>query len=178
MAIEHERLRVGNIVEAQAQLSACELQIAIYKTLEESDSALDALKLNRQKSTTETNDETNDNSNESGKTESAMVDDLKSLNHELHILIFNLMSKIDESIQDSVGSRERLKLSDGKDKCSQQKLPTSKSSSKSSIRSDEQIERRSISGEERKIVLPDTSELPPLELPEFDYSTFDEKIQD
>lgn len=30
--------------------------------------------------------------------------------------------------------------------------------------------RDSISGEERKIVLPDSSDLPPLELPEFDYN--------
>lgn len=40
---------------------------------------------------------------------------------------------------------------------------------------DETSRRCSITGEERKIVLPETSDFPPLELPEFDYGPFDKE---
>lgn len=181
-AVEHERLKnEGGVESLPMKDGTCDLQIAIYKTLEEADGLLATLKKSR--STNESNKATDaaDKQTETEtKNDDVVMDDLQSLNHELHILIFNLMSKVDESAHEVESMRERLKGVDKDSKSASQRLPTSKSSSKSSIKSDEsgveRLSRRcSVSGEERKIVLPESSELPPLELPEFDYSNFDEQ---
>lgn len=181
-AVEHERVKNDNVVENHPlKDSTCDLQIAIYKTLEEADSLLAALKGKHNQGETTVSpevavvkqtDTVRNNGNE--------LDDLQTLNHELHILIFNLMSKVDESNHEMETMRERLKGVDKDNKNTSQRLPASKSSSKSSIKSDEsgveRLSRRcSVTGEERKIVLPESSELPPLELPEFDYSTYDDE---
>lgn len=183
-AVEHERLKNESIVDSHPfKDSTCDLQIAIYKTLEEADSLLAALKKKQKQNAVEEGAACEAIETESEKNNENVLDDLQSINHELHILIFNLMSKVDESNHDMESMRERLKGLDKDNKNASQRLPASKSSSKSSIKSDESgVERMSrrcsVTGDERKIVLPESSELPPLELPEFDYSTYDEQGQE
>lgn len=178
-AVEYQRLKTIEPQISKARLeSTCDLQIAIYKTLEESDSVLDAL--NRRKSDEQAND-SGDNITSSGveapKTDGdTLVNDLHSLNHQLHILVFNLMSKMDESNNEMESLRDRVKMLE-KERGGPLRSPVSskiaanRTDSKSQEMSAERLSRRSsITGEERKIVLPETSDFPPLELPEFEFS--------
>lgn len=188
-AIEYQRLRTIEPQISKARLeSTCDLQIAIYKTLEESDSVLEAI--NGRKSDEQTNASGDDDMNKStsgaegdvqktdGESNSSLVSDLQTLNHQLHILVFNLMSKMDESHNEMESLRDRVKMLE-KERGGPLRSPvfakiaTNKMEHKSDETSAERQSRRcSITGEERKIVLPETSDFPPLELPEFDYSSF------
>lgn len=95
---------------------------------------------------------------------------MHTLNHQLHILIYNLVSRVDESAHELEMLRERVKTLE-KNRNRKASLPMSiKSSDCSSEKSPTEIRRGSLTGEERLVVLPESSELPPLELPDFDYN--------
>lgn len=189
LAVEYQRLKTIEPQIAKARLeSTCDLQIAIYKTLEESDSLLNAL--NGRKSDEQATNNSDDGSSNAAEAEAqktdgdsngTLISDLHSLNHQLHILVFNLMSKMDESNNEMESLRDRVKMLE-KERGGPLRSPVSsklashKSEPKSEDTSAERLSRRcSITGEERKIVLPETSEFPPLELPEFDYGSFDKE---
>lgn len=205
-AVEHQRQQRADFLEQRIAKdrieTACDLQISIYKTLEESDILLDTLSKNRRrlskdsdsvKSAEAVMDESKTISIESAgevkmgtakktKDDAAIIDEMHTLNHQLHILIYSLISRLDESSQESEGLREKIKTIE-KEKIIQRVQPMSKiidSVSKDDAKlgtPERELNRRcSITGEERKIILPDTSDLPPLELPEFDYSSFDERL--
>lgn len=187
-AVEYQRLKTIEPQIAKARLeSTCDLQIAIYKTLEESDSLLNALngrKGDKQATNNSGDGSSNDAEADAQKTDgdSTLISDLHSLNHQLHILVFNLMSKMDESNNEMESLRDRVKMLE-KERGGPLRSPVSSKlashkseQTKSEDTSAERLSRRcSITGEERKIVLPETSEFPPLELPEFDYGSFDKE---
>lgn len=214
LALEHQRQKNVAFVDQQnakdRMETACDLQISIFKTLEDSDVLLDTLNNIRKLSTASGNDSDSVKSaeavmdesktvsienagevkmgtkkKEKTKDDGAIIDELHTLNHQLHILIYTLVSRLDESSQESEGLRERIRSFE-KEKKVHRVQPLSnvtegiaKNDAKaSSIGTPErELNRRcSITGEERKIILPESSELPPLELPEFDYSSFDEKL--
>lgn len=180
-AVEYQRLKTIEPQISKARLeSACDLQIAIYKTLEESDSMLEALNERKGDETTNSSDDKNCNENANGtetnvhKTDGdTLISDLHTLNHQLHILVFNLMSKVDESNNEMESLRDRVKMLE-KERGGPLRSPVfSKiAANKMEQKSEETSRRCSITGEERKIVLPETSDFPPLELPEFDYNSF------
>lgn len=201
-ALEQQRQKNADFQEQRIAKdrieTACDLQISIYKTLEESDILLEMLSKNRRRLSKDSDseavmDESKTVSIESAgevkmgtakksKDDAAIIDEMHTLNHQLHILIYSLITRLDESSQESEGLREKIKSIE-KEKIIQRVQPMSKiidSVSKEDGKfatPDRELNRRcSITGEERKIILPDSSDLPPLELPEFDYSTFDEKL--
>lgn len=211
LAVEHQRLKNADFLEQQNVKdrieTACDLQIAIYKTLEESDILLESLGNCRKlsgsgkdsdsvKSAEVAMDDSRTVSIENvgevkmgtkkAKDEAGVVDELHTLNHQLHILIYTLVSRLEESSQESEGLREKIKSIE-KEKIIQRVQPMNKVQGGEALKverakavlgtPEREISRRcSITGEERKIILPETSDLPPLELPEFDYSNFDGKI--
>lgn len=180
--LEQRIVKDGNI---------CDLQMSIFKTLEESDTLLDLLVGKRSSSDTQHNaliggsdsvsDNTNVNKPTVTKSEDTIIEDMHTLNHQLHILVFNLVNRIDDSTHELDDLRDQIKALEKNDRPCQRKpssaintnKPLSESSSKtdeSPTYSEQENQRVLISGEERKIVLPESSDLPPLELPEFDYN--------
>lgn len=191
-AIEQQRQKNSSFLEQRAVKdrtgNVCDLQISIFKTLEESDSLLDLLSGKRTVARKSVDNDSNaladgtdasaENTNatkpKNTKSDSSIVDDMHSLNHQLHILVFNLVTRIDESSHELEVLRDRIKLLEKNENQCQRRPSVNKSLSESSNKTDEEHEhenqRISLSGEERTIVLPESSELPPLELPEFDYN--------
>lgn len=196
LAIEQQRLKNASFLEQRLAKdrneSVCDLQMSIFKTLEESDTMLDSLsgKCSPGRSSLDNDSGTSDgikasieNSNEvklkRTKSDNSIIDDMHTLNHQLHILVYNLVTRMDESSHELEVLRDRVKSLE-KERNHQRKtsLPISnKSSSDSSSKTDEsptlserENRRNSVTGEERKIVLPESSDLPPLELPDFDYN--------
>lgn len=220
LAVEHQRQKDADFLAQRNAKdrfeTACDLQISIYKTLEESDVLLNALNKSRRlsgsskdsdsaRSVDAAMDESKTvsiensvevkmgNARKTMKDDTAVIDELHTLNHQLHILVYTLVSRLDESSQESEGLREKIKTIE-KERIVQRVLPLNEASDSSGAgmtaaakddllvkaaygTPERELSRRcSITGEERKIILPDSSELPPLELPEFDYSSFDEKL--
>lgn len=199
LAVEQQRLKNADFLEQRLVKdrieSVCDLQISIFKTLDESDNLLDALNnagkspgrvsLNSDSGSNTIVEYTNENSAEtkSKKSDNSLIDDLHTLNHQLHILVYNMVTRCDQSQHELETMRERIKSLEKDRNLRKSSLPNSNKSSTDSAKTDEsptsaaerENQRSSVSGEERKIVLPESSDLPPLELPEFDYSTFDDK---
>lgn len=191
-AIEQQRQKNCSFLEQRAVKdrtgNVCDLQISIFKTLEESDSLLDLLSGKRTAARKSVDSDSNvhaDDLNASpentsatkpkiNKSDSSIVDDMHSLNHQLHILVFNLVTRIDESSHELEVLRDRIKVLEKNEHQCQRKPSIKKSLSESSQRTDGEHEQENqqvpLTGEERTIVLPESSELPPLELPEFDYN--------
>lgn len=211
LAVEQQRLKNAEFLEqrlAKDRLeSACDLQISIFKVLEESDILLDALGNGRKLSggsrdsdsvksaeavmeqsetaTIENICEVKMNIAKKAKDETTVIDELHTLNHQLHILIYSMVSRLDECSQESESLRERIRSIE-KEKVIQRVQPLVKvaesnvkeDSARASVSTpDRELNRRcSLTGEERKVILPDSSNLPPLELPDFDYSTFENEL--
>lgn len=212
LALEQQRQKKLDFMEQQSSKgrieSACDLQIAIYKTLEDSDCLLEQLNkrntsangdkdgignMDESKTVSIENVDEIKLDNRKAKDENAMFDELHTLNHQLHILVYNLISRMDETNQEADGLRERIKLLEKERNGSISKpvQPTTNEnagtlqvqensgnglSSGQNSSSDRELNRRcSITGEERKIILPESSDLPPLELPEFDFTPFEDR---
>lgn len=190
LAVEQQRTKNASFLELRLAKdrteNVCDLQMSIFKTLQESDALLESLSSKRISADNEAASEgikvSVENINEvklkRTKSDNSIIDDMHTINHQLHILVYNLVTRIDEYSHEIEVLRDRVKSMD-KDRNHQRKtsLPISnKSSSDSSSKTDEsptlpERERHnSIGGEERKIILPESSDLPPLELPEFDYN--------
>lgn len=190
-AIEQQRQKNSSFLDQRIVKdrtgNVCDLQISIFKTLEESDSLLDLLsgKRSAARKSLDNNDSNapvdgSDSSSESTsvtkakntKSDSSIVDDMHSLNHQLHILVFNLVNRIDESSHELEVLRDRIKVLEKSERQGQRKssVKLTESSSKTDEENEHENQNISLSGEERTIVLPESSELPPLELPEFDYN--------
>lgn len=205
-ALEHQRLKNLDLIEQRSTKdrieSACDLQIAIYKTLEDSDCLLETLskrnlsgsdgKSDASRNMVESKTVSIENVDEikldigkKSKDENAILDELHTLNHQLHILVYSLISRMDETNQDAEALRERAKMLEkernGQRNGSNNKPVASTENpagleNSASASAERELNRRcSITGEERKIVLPDSSDLPPLELPEFDFTPFENK---
>lgn len=194
-AVEQQRVKNVDLLEQRAAkerlVDVCDMQIAIFKALDETDTLLDTLGVRFRR--TNLNDEpvdgyggdakaTNNTTtdDEQSPTKSGTpIDDMQRLNGQLHVLIYNLVQRVDESAQEMEALRDRIKAMEKERSQSRQvSLAASNKSSSESIRTDEsptlsdcnETRRNSVSGEERKIILPESSDLPPLELPEFDYN--------
>lgn len=190
-SVELQRYKHCDLLEQRASkerlVDVCDLQIAIFKALESTDGLLETLSARRDQPpaldapradepsangfAAGTDDE-KASSLESG----AAVDEMRRLNGQIHALVYNLVQRVDESTQETEALRDRIKALE-KDRSPRQASLNASKSSYESIRTDEsptlsdgnETRRSSVSGEERKIVLPESSDLPPLELPEFDY---------
>lgn len=198
LAIEQQRLKNNDFLEQRMVKdrieSVCDLQIAIFKALEESDILLETLGNGKRSpgrisldsdsgsNTIEASKTSNESSTESkskkNKSDNSAIDEMHTLNHQLHILVYNLVTRIDESSHELETLRDRVKALE-KERNQQRKISlaiSNKSSSESLGKTDESPthpdnnRRGSVTGEERKIILPESSDLPPLELPEFDYN--------
>lgn len=187
-AIEYQRLKTIEPQISKARLeSTCDLQIAIYKTLEEANGLLETLG-GQQKSNDELThipDDSHAQSNDGRtnttdtKNDGTKFNDLHALNHQLHILVFNLMSKMDETNNEIESLRDRVKMLE-KERGGPLRSPVNAKLAATAAnnveqRSGESSRRGSITGEERKIILPESSDFPPLELPEFDYNSYDKE---
>lgn len=186
LAMEQQRLKNASFLEERMAKdrieSVCDLQISIFKTLEETDSLLQSLNAKVETPLLGTHDDNADgikvsveNTNEvklkKTKSNSSIIDEMHTLNHQLHILVYNLASRVDDSSHEVEVLRDRVKSLE-KER-SHQRIPISNKSSDSSSKADEsptENRRSSVAGEERKIILPESSDLPPLELPDFDYN--------
>lgn len=170
-------------------INICDIQISILKTLEESDTLLDLLRGKRSSPDTQHNapteasdslaNGTNVNKPRTIKSDDEIIEDMRAVNVQLQTLVFNLVSGMDESSHEIDALRIRVKTVDKNDRQRQPSsaINTNTAVSESSSKTDEppgysdhESRRISLSGEERKIVLPESSDLPPLELPEFDYN--------
>lgn len=196
-ALEQQRIKRMDILEHRAAkerlVDVCDMQIAIFKALDETDTLLDTLSAGFSKanvSDASTSDNSSDDSkssnntskdDEKASTENAQtIDDMHRINGQLHVLIYNLVQRVDESSQEMEALRDRVRALEKERTQSRQVslAPSNKSSSESIIPADEsptlsdcnETRRNSMSGEERKIILPESSDLPPLELPDFDYN--------
>lgn len=187
LAVEQQRLKNASFLEQRLANdrieSVCDLQMSIFKTLEESDSLLDSLKSKSISTDVDADDNIGgikvsvENTNvvkiKRTKSDISIIDDVQTLHHQLHILLFNLISRVDESSHELEGLRDRVKSFE-KVRRHQRKtsVPTSNKSSsdESPTLSERENRRGSGTGEELKIFLPESSDLPPLELPEFDYN--------
>lgn len=188
-SVELQRYKHCDLLEQRASkerlVDVCDLQIAIFKALESTDGLLETLGACRDHPhplDAHGADEPKANGfaatdDEKATLESgAAVDEMRRLNGQIHALVYNLVQRVDESTQETEALRDRIKALEKDRSPRQASLNASKSSSES-IRTDESptlsdcndTRRSSVSGEERKIVLPESSDLPPLELPEFDY---------
>lgn len=197
LAVEQQRLKNASFLEQRIAKdrieSVCDLQMSIFKTLEESDTLLDSLSGKPSparsssyiesgglgdgiKPSAENNIE---NKLKRTKSDNSLIDDMHTLNHQLHILVYNLVNRIDESSHELEVLRDRVKTLE-KERNHQRKTSlqiSNKSSLEASTKAEEsptlserENRRNSLTGEERKIVLPESSDLPPLELPDFDYN--------
>lgn len=199
-AIEQQRQKSSTFLEQRIVKdrigNVCDLQISIFKALEESDTLLDSLGGKRLSARTSPDtqrtvladgaeplsENTSANKPKTSTPDDSVLDEMHTLNNQLHILVFNLVNRIEESAHEMDVLRDRIKVLEKNERQCQRKsssaINTNKSLSESSSKTDEsptsysdhENQRNSLSGEERKIVLPDTSDLPPLELPEFDYN--------
>lgn len=187
LAVEQQRLKNASFLEQRLANdrieSVCDLQMSIFKTLEESDSLLDSLKSKSTSTAVDAVDKIGgikvsvENTNEvkikRTKSDISIIDDVQTLHHQLHILLFNLISRVDESSHELEGLRDRIKSLEKVRRHQRETsvLTSNKSSSDESPTLSERENRRSsLTGEERKIFLPESSDLPPLELPVFDYN--------
>lgn len=174
--------------------SSCQLQLAIYKTMEEADSLLEILsrkgsdtdslksiesdlddvKLNREDSNVKFEPSTSEgtvtigsNGNRKQKDESAVIEELRTLNHQLHIMVFQLVTQLDESLQEADSLRDRVELLER-----EKVRPTTQISADPSST----FAARDIRSEDDRspdaLDNPDFPELAPLELPHFDYESF------
>lgn len=192
MAVEQQRIKNVDLLEQRAAkerlVDVCDLQIAIFKALEDTDSLLDTLNgsMKRANLSADASDTSNTDHDDTKKSDDenqsngdATIDEMHRLNTQIHVLVYNLVHRVDESTQEMEALRDRIKILEKERSQSRQvSLGASNKSSSESIRTDESptlsdcndTRRNSVSGEERKIVLPESSDLPPLELPEFDYN--------
>lgn len=220
--------------------NSCQLQLAIYKTMEDTDSLLEMLSLSTKtakkgidcvddgKNMTIVNDPCSSEKTEESmqskqsstnakksKDESMVIEELRTLNHQLHGFVFQLVSQLDEVNQESETLRDKIKTLErgGRTMVAHSVIPkrhidithngkpihnmvvpesvaivSDISSSTVDVPLDER-EQNFLSCEPISLDMEDdihvcatsknneiiesSSELPPLELPTFDFTTFD-----
>lgn len=127
--------------------SVCDLQMTIFKTLEETDTLLDSLNdkyspglrtsLDNENATIS---EGTENSNEEKlrrtKPESSIIENMHDLNHQLHILVYNLVTRLDESSHELELLRDRVKSIEKERNQRKTSIPISSKSSSDSSKTD------------------------------------------
>lgn len=131
-ALELQKQKSTEVLEKMANdriENSSQIQFAIYKTMEDTDALLDSLASVRPKpvqgdltdadngsmedvvdSTTTDEKLEDDSSTGTQKNHSVMIDELRTLNHSLHILVYRLVTQLDESSQESESLREKVKF--------------------------------------------------------------------
>lgn len=106
--------------------NSCQLQLDIYKTMEDTDSLLEVLLAQKGKTNDNAAAATGDGSSNAdavstttgpaktidgkkSKNESTAIEELRTLNHQLHLLVFRLVSQLDEVNQESEMLRDKIK---------------------------------------------------------------------
>lgn len=183
-AIEAYRLRQHKIAMDQnicpkPNETLTDIEISIYKALSQQDNLLASLK----KKIEGSNDDSGagaanlsaGSSNDSAKSnENTIYENITNINEDLHILVHNIVVKVDETKNEIEKLRERVKMLEKQRKTSHVGKKSSSDSppikADESPTSSEKENRRDSSIEEEHDVLPASSDLPPLELPDFDYN--------
>lgn len=151
LAIEQQRLKNVSFLEQRLAKdrieSVCDLQMTIFKTLEETDTLLDSLNdkyspglrtsLDNENATIS---EGTENSNEEKlrrtKSESSIIENMHDLNHQLHILVYNLVTRLDESSHELELLRDRVKSIEKERNQRKTSIPISSKSSSDSSKTD------------------------------------------
>lgn len=181
--VENQKQKATVITEKDVNLAnnktvdSCQLQLAIYKTMEETDSLLEVL--NRRGSDTdslksmdseveESKPETSSLGIKKPKDDTVVIEELRTLNHQLHIMVFQLVTKLDESIQEADSLRDKVIFFEKEKNESQPRLITdhSKKNKNYSFSSCNDLSPDAIEAQE------DLPPLAPLELPIFDLNAF------
>lgn len=163
--------------------TSCQLQLAIYKTMEDTDSILEVL---CNKASSKPIKSTDDGGcTAPKKDDSTVIEELRTLNHQLHILIFQLVSQLDEVNHESETLRERVKHLERGGRNVQTILPigrpidvyeTMQTPQPLNIltdSADETLQSGPSSGGGISPRTAESRELPPLELPNFDFTTLE-----
>lgn len=151
-AIQNQKLAqtVGIFKVNERFESSFEAQQEIFKTMDKLEEKLNKIKIS--------SDPTKDDTTSLKSKES--IEDLKSLNQQLHILIYNLVTHIDEAVLENTFLKTKISaLESPQDKSPYDRL---KDDRLNDIETDRGIEA-------------DESGLPPLDLPTFDISSFENK---
>lgn len=126
LAVEQQKLKNASFLEQRIAKdrneSVCDLQISIFKTLEESDALVESLSgkcspsrtsLENDSGTLEGIKASIENSSDvklkRTKSDNSIIDDMHTLNHQLHILVYNLVTRMDESSHELEVLRDRVK---------------------------------------------------------------------
>jgi len=113
-----------NAISSKDKMEAsCQIQMAIYKAIESADSLLDFLStrntsdvesLKSIEESEEVNTEMIGDTITLGikkpKDESVVIEELRTLNQQLHILVYQLVTQLDESVQETEALREKVKV--------------------------------------------------------------------
>ncbi|XP_058449317.1 nuclear receptor-binding factor 2 [Malaya genurostris] len=162
-AVEYQRRRNPEYLVQQIEKleKVNELQVAIYRNMDDTDSLLEALTKSRSSgSDVGSND-----------TKTTVVDELVSLNHSLHVLIHRMVQNLDDLSTENESLKEKISLQE-KDKENKPSMGTGKRVSErcqdpSCETGRDALEAMGYHSEE----LP---ALAPLELPTFDLSGFED----
>lgn len=199
-AIESQKQKATVITEKDVStannktVDSCQLQLAIYKTMEETDSLLEVL--NRRGSDTDslksmdseieeskTSAETTPLGIKKPKDDTVVIEELRTLNHQLHIMVFQLVTKLDESIQEADTLRDKVIFLEKEKDDSQPRLITDHSKKNKNLNfitnSDNNCSSNTYAYSSCNDLSPDAIEaqeelppLAPLELPIFDLNAF------
>lgn len=195
--IENQKQKATVITEKDVNLAnnktvdSCQLQLAIYKTMEETDSLLEVL--NRRGSDTDSlksmdseveeskpSSETSSLGIKKPKDDTVVIEELRTLNHQLHIMVFQLVTKLDESIQEADSLRDKVIFFEKEKNESQPRLITDHSKkNKIFITNSDNSSSNTYAYSSCNDLSPDAIEaqeelppLAPLELPIFDLNAF------
>lgn len=139
-------------------------------SLKSLESDLDDIKINRDESNVKFEPSTSECGigSKKQKDESIVIEELRTLNHQLHIMVFQLVTQLDESLQEADALRDRVELLEREKVRLPNQLSQDPSLSTLTIkdtRTEDDISPDAI----------ETQEFPalaPLELPNFDYESF------
>jgi hypothetical protein len=118
-AIEHQKQKMidsfQNLEPNERLDNSNNLQISIYKTMDETDLLLEQMNFvnlsetESGKSGDSPTDPTAEAKAKQKSKQSAAIDELKNLNHKLHILVYKLISQMDETVQENLSLKAKLR---------------------------------------------------------------------
>ncbi|XP_063221322.1 nuclear receptor-binding factor 2-like isoform X1 [Bacillus rossius redtenbacheri] len=125
MAVESHRLKMAHTLNKQEQVfveprdDASNLQIAIYRTMEEADSLLDLL-VERRGADSDTDSECEQleaggmeaavaGATKRPKDDRTVIEELRTLNHQLRALVFQLVTQLDACAAETGALRDRVR---------------------------------------------------------------------
>lgn len=157
---------------------SCQLQFSIYKTMEDTDILLEQLsqgkEITKQQATTGTTSTSTRPPKADAETESkiqsenGVIEELRTLNHQLHILVYALVSQMDDCNRETDALREQvLYLQNKKGSIPPNPSLVSKDAPTTVFTPQSMPKQQQHEIEMESPIL--CGELPPLEMPKFDF---------